>query len=78
MDPNSRYIVSQSRIAERHAEADRARLLKGDRFDETITQARGNTVRGRTGTNPGLLGRLIGLRPRVGGRPVAPSAAPAG
>jgi hypothetical protein len=78
MDPNSRYIVSQGRMAERRAEADRARLVKGDRFDEIVTQSRGNTVRGRTASTPSFLGRLIGLRPHLGGRPAAPSAAPAG
>ena len=78
MDPNSRYIVSQSRMAERRAEADRARLAKGDPFDETITQSRGTVARGRTATTPSLLGRLIGLRPHLGGRPAAPSATPAG
>jgi hypothetical protein len=30
MDPNSRYIVATSRMNERIAEAQRARLVKGD------------------------------------------------
>lgn len=33
MDPNSRYIVAQARMSERFAEAQRARLVKGDSVD---------------------------------------------
>jgi hypothetical protein len=82
MDPNSRYIVSQTRMSERRAEADRARLAKGDPFGDpfadTMTEARRTTAHGRSATTPSLLGRLIGLRPHFGGRPAAPSATPAG
>jgi hypothetical protein len=76
MDPNSRYIVTQSRMAERRAEADRARMAKGDPFAEGA----GVTVHGRATASPSLLGRLIGLRLHTGGTrtAAAPSAMPAG
>ncbi len=67
MDTSSRYVVVQSRMAERHAEAARSRLAKGDRFDEIgrspITVAAKDVTVGR----PSLLGRLARLRVRVGG-----------
>lgn len=67
MDTTSRYVVVQSRMAERHAEAARSRLAKGDRFDETSRLAsRIDTHRVGIG-RPSLLGRLAGIRLRLGG-----------
>ena len=63
MDTTSRYVVVQSRMAERHAEAARSRLAKGDRFDETSPIDTHRVGSGR----PSLLGRLAGLRLRLGG-----------
>ena len=74
MDPQSRYTVVNTRIAERQAEAYRARLAKGDTFEMT----REITVHGRTPAFASLRERLAGLR-ALGARHAhgAPAAAPA-
>ena len=58
MDVQSRYTVVQTSIAERHAEAARARLVKGDAFAES----RPAVLTGRTAHAPSLRERLVGLR----------------
>lgn len=60
MDPNSRYLVARSLMADRIAEAQRARLLKGDRFE------RHDEVR-RPGSHAGppILARLLTIRLRL-------------
>jgi hypothetical protein len=62
MDVNSRYIVVQASMAERHAEAARARLVKGDRFADARPIVASRVVAGRTVSAPRLLDRLAGLR----------------
>lgn len=78
MDVNSRYIVVQASMAERRAEAARARLVKGDRFADARPVVVGRVVAGRTASGPTLLDRLTGLRSIVrrplGARPLGAAA----
>ena len=63
MDPNSRYIVATSRMNERIAEAQRARLVKGD--DSFEDAARSTEVHASTSiwtAIPSRLRTLLGHR----------------
>jgi hypothetical protein len=74
MYAQTNYMLTKTIMAERQAEANKARLLKGDRFDQ------GSPIEfhGKTSASPRLLGHLIGLKHALGGRlGAAASAAPA-
>ena len=74
MYAQTNYMLAKTIMADRQAEANRARLLKGDPFD----QGKAVELHGRATTSPRLLGRLIGLKHALGGRVgAAASAAPA-
>ena len=70
MEMQGRYIVARASLADRRAEAARARLAK----DDTVAEARPVVVSGSTPTLAGLRARLAGLRTIVR-RPVAAGAA---
>jgi hypothetical protein len=63
MDPNNRYFITKSLMAERMAEAQRARLVKGDLFVEDVSGAPARLVT-REPFAPGLLNRLRGIHVR--------------
>jgi hypothetical protein len=65
-----RYINSKANLADRYAEASRARLVKGD----SVADARPVVVTGSTPTLGGLRSRLAGLRGLVR-RPATATAA---
>lgn len=71
MDTANRYFVAQSRMAERHAEAARSRLAKGDRFDDRSDAMSPTAVRVAAhqvgASRPSILGRIARLRLRLGG-----------
>lgn len=69
MEMQGRYIVAQANLADRRAEAARARLVKGD----SLAAAHPVVVTGATSTLAGLRARLASLRPAVR-RPAASSA----
>jgi hypothetical protein len=73
MYAQTNYMLAKTIMADRQAEANRARLVKGDRFAEGRTVE----VRGST-SSPRLLGHLIGLKHALSGRfGATASAAPA-
>jgi hypothetical protein len=67
MEMQSRYVNSKANLADRYAEASRARLAKGD----GVADGRPVVVTGSTPTLTGLRVRLAGLL----GRQPAPAAA---
>ncbi len=74
MYAQTNYMLAKTIMADRQAEANRARLLKGDRFAE----GKPVEIRGRATSSPRLLGHLIGLKHALGGRfGATASAAPA-
>jgi hypothetical protein len=70
MEMQSRYANSKANLADRYAEASRARLAKGD----GVADGSPVLVTGSTPTLAGLRGRLAGLR-SFGRRPAAATAA---
>ena len=60
MEMQSRYVNSKANLADRYAEASRARLAKGD----GVSGGRPVIVTGSTPTLTGLRARLAGLRGR--------------
>ena len=70
MDTANRYFVAQSRMAERHAEAARSRLAKGDRFGDRFDDLSPAAVHVATrhvgASRPSILGRIARLRLRLG------------
>lgn len=68
MEMQSRYVNSKANLADRYAEASRARLAKGDGVADGCPVV----VTGSTSTLTGLRARLAGLRGR---RPVTATAA---
>jgi hypothetical protein len=71
MEIQGRYLIAEAKLAERYAEASRARLVKGD----GVSGARPVVVTGSTPTLRGLRARLTGLR--FGHRPATAPAASA-
>ncbi len=71
MEIQGRYLIAEAKLAERYAEAARARLVKGD----GVSGARPVIVTGSTPTLRGLRARLAGLR--IGHRPATAPAASA-
>jgi hypothetical protein len=71
MEIQGRYLIAEAKLAERYAEASRARLVKGD----GMSGARPVVVTGSTPTLRGLRSRLAGLR--FGHRPATAPAASA-
>ena len=71
MYAQTNYMLAKTIMAERQAEASRARLVKGDRFAQGSEEFRSQTG------SPRLLGRLIGLKHVFGARTGAAAAAPA-
>ena len=71
MEIQGRYLIAEAKLAERYAEASRARLVKGD----GMSGARPVVVTGSTPTLRGLRARLAGLR--FGHRPATAPAASA-
>jgi hypothetical protein len=69
MEMQGRYMIAEAKLAERYAEAARARLVKGD----GVSDARPVIVTGSTPTLRGLRARLGGFR--FGHRPATASAA---
>lgn len=70
MEMQGRYIVANANLADRRAEANRARLVKGD----LVAEARYAGGSGTTQTLAGLRARLASLRPVVR-RPATAAAA---
>jgi hypothetical protein len=70
MEIQGRYLIAEAKLAERYAEASRARLAKGD----GVSDASPVVVTGSTPTLIGLRARLAGLRGAVR-RPATASAA---
>ena len=68
MEMQSRYVNSKANLADRYAEASRARLAKGD----GVSDGRPVVVTGSTSSPT-----LTGLRARLGGSP-RPAAGPGG
>ncbi|MHB8458632.1 MAG: hypothetical protein ACYDAK_06935 [Candidatus Limnocylindrales bacterium] len=68
MDPNSRYIVAQARMSERFAEAQRARLVKGDSIDgNSVDRHAGAMARARSRI-VAPVARLLTVRVRLAAR----------
>jgi hypothetical protein len=61
MEMHGRYVVAQAKLADRYAEASRARLVK----DDTLAEGRGVVITGGTPSVARLRARLAGLRGMV-------------